>query len=89
MPLDPHTPCAGTDHVHWQYNVMWCPHRQQFTVTRSTHLETGTDADPVGYELSILPLGPFDQASVVVMTLVDWIESDAQLWLPPGPRLPG
>lgn len=67
--------CAATDHRYWSFSVMWCPHRQAFVITRSSHLETGTAADPLEHEFERMELGPFDSHADAVALLLTWIDS--------------
>jgi hypothetical protein len=69
-------PCAAVDHRYWSYMVVWCPHRQQFTLTAARYLETGTDADPSDYTTRRVELGPFDNRRDVVELLMTWVDED-------------
>lgn len=77
MPL-PHEqgPCGDLNHTYRNYMILWCPHRQQFTVTSSAYLETGTEADPVDFSTRRVELGPFDSASDVSALLATWVAED-------------
>lgn len=86
---DGHDVCASTDHRHWTFSVHWCPHRQQWSLGRSTWLERGTAGDPVEYELESVYLGPFDGADAVSDQLVQWIDAARIDDWSTSPRLPG
>lgn len=73
---DDHQICAATDHRHWNYGIHWCPHRQQWLVSRSAWLETGTASDPADYELETTGLGPFDGPAAVVEWISDRLRAD-------------
>lgn len=84
-----HDICASTDHRHWTFSVHYCPHRQQWSLSRSAWLEQGTDDDPTEYSVETAYLGPFDGAQKVSQLLKSWIDAvEADAWNSP-PRLPG
>lgn len=66
--------CAAVPHHYFDFWVMWCPHRQGFVVTESSHTETGTAADPTNYRSVRTELGPFDGKAEVKAMIERWIE---------------
>ena len=89
MPDHDPTTCAAVDHRYWTFTVIWCPHRQQFTLRRSTYLESGTADDPVDYDSHAVGLGPFDTGAVAAALLTTWINQARSAWDPVTPGLPG
>lgn len=70
--------CAAVPHTYWTYMVVWCSHRQQFTVTSGAYVEEGTAGDPRDYRTRRLELGPFDTSSDARDALVRWLNEDLQ-----------
>jgi hypothetical protein len=89
MTHDTSKPCGQVEHHYWNYSVVWCPHRQQFTLRSSRYWETGTEDDPLVYETRALALGPFDSGRDVVELLLAWVDEDQAAQLEQPPRLPG
>jgi hypothetical protein len=83
------TACAAVDHQYWTFIVFWCPHRQQFTLRRSTYVETGTGVGIDQYESDSIALGPFDQGDDVADLLAGWLRLARQDWDRTSPRPPG
>jgi hypothetical protein len=76
MTHDTSKPCGQVEHVYRNYSIVWCPHRQQFTLRSSKYLETGREDDPVDYVTRALALGPFDSARDCLEIMLTWLEED-------------
>lgn len=81
--------CASVDHRYWDFVVMWCPHRQQFSLSRATYLETGSSESDPDYRYERVDFGPFDQLPAVRDELVAWIDDSLAGIDGSSPRLPG
>lgn len=84
-----HEICASTDHRHWTYTCHWCPHRQQWSLSRSAWTETGTGGDPTDYVVETAYLGPFDGTQAVMSMVRMWVANDMAAFDDSPPRLPG
>lgn len=81
--------CACTDHRYWQFTLMWCPYRMQWSLSRSTYVETGTDETDPNWEYQRVDFGPFDQMVAVLDELYAWVDDSLQEYVGSPPRLPG
>jgi hypothetical protein len=90
MPSDHEAgPCAALPHQYFTYMAVWCPHRQQWTVTAGAYGETGSSSDPVDYRTRRVELGPFDTAGDAARLLGTWIGADLGDSAGSPSRLPG
>jgi len=67
VPHDDLPACAGLPHGTVNVSATWCPHRQQWTVSRTE----GAAEEPVMAVL--VPLGPFDSDADAVGLLTGWL----------------
>lgn len=91
MPTRRHDPdiCAAVGHRYWTFTVIWCPHRMDWILRRSSYVETGTLSDPVDYRHEELLMGPFDGPADVMGQVAAWVHQPDPSFSQPAPRLPG
>lgn len=73
---DTSKPCGKINHTYRNYSVVWCPHRQQYTLRSSMYLELTEDQGPLDYTTRAVALGPFDTPRDVIEIMLTWIEED-------------
>lgn len=82
-------PCGALPHTSWNFSILWCPHRQQFTVTHHSYREHGTKDDPEQFFSARQELGPFDSKADAAAVLSGWLGEHFLFAEGDPPCLPG